>query len=91
LVENRSKQQSKWRKNTSSKLPKDSNRFKIAPRNTANASGNLNDSTPFRDFFDRINFRKGRVSAIIDDVKQVIKKMLSGYAIFKLTEVQFVP
>jgi transposase len=33
-------------------------------RNAANAIGNLKDSTPLRDFFMRINFCKGRVSAI---------------------------
>jgi len=33
-------------------------------RHGANAIGNLTDSTPLRDFFHRINFRKGRVSAI---------------------------
>ena len=48
----------------SSKVPKGSNRLKIALRNAANAIGNLKDSTPLRDFFQRINFRKGRVSAI---------------------------
>jgi transposase len=48
----------------SSKLPKGSSRLKIALRNSANAIGNLKDSTPLRDFFQRINFRKGRVSAI---------------------------
>ena len=48
----------------SSKVPKGSNRLKIALRNAANAIGNLKDSTPLRDFFMRINFRKGRVSAI---------------------------
>ena len=48
----------------SSKIPKGSNRLKIALRNAANAIGNLKDSTPLRDFFHRINFRKGRVSAI---------------------------
>ena len=48
----------------SSKIPKGSNRLKIAFRNAANAIGNLKDSTPLRDFFQRINFRKGRVSAI---------------------------
>jgi transposase len=48
----------------SSKLPKGSNRLKIALRNAANAIGNLKDSTPLRDFFHRINFRKGRLSAI---------------------------
>lgn len=48
----------------SSKVPKGSNRLKISLRNAANAIGNLKDSTPLRDFFQRINFRKGRVSAI---------------------------
>lgn len=48
----------------SSKIPKGSNRLKIALRNSANAIGNLKESTPLRDFFHRINFRKGRVSAI---------------------------
>lgn len=48
----------------SNKIPKGSNRLKIALRNSANAIGNLKDSTPLRDFFHRINFRKGRVSAI---------------------------
>jgi hypothetical protein len=33
-------------------------------RNAANAIGNLKESAPLRDFFCRINFRKGRVSAI---------------------------
>ncbi len=48
----------------SSKVPKGSNRLKIALRNAANAIGNLKESTPLRDFFQRVNFRKGRVSAI---------------------------
>lgn len=48
----------------SSKLPKGSNRLKIALRNAANAIGQLKESTPLRNFFNRINFRKGRVSAI---------------------------
>jgi transposase len=48
----------------SSKVPKGSNRLKIALRNAANAIGNLKNSTPLRDFFHRISFRKGRVSAI---------------------------
>ncbi len=48
----------------SSQMQKGSNRLKIALRNAANAIGNLKDSTPLRDFFMRINFRKGRVSAI---------------------------
>jgi len=48
----------------SNKVPKGSNRLKIALRDAANAIGNLKESTPLRDFFHRINFRKGRVSAI---------------------------
>jgi len=49
----------------SSKVPKGSNRLKIALRNAANALGNLKESTtPLQNFFHRINFRKGRVSAI---------------------------
>ena len=48
----------------SSKVLKRSNRLKIALRNAANTIGNLKESTPLRDFFHRINFRKGRVSAI---------------------------
>jgi len=46
----------------SHKVPKGSNRLKIALRNAANAIGNLKD-TPLSNFFKRINFRKGRVSA----------------------------
>ncbi len=47
----------------SHKVPKGSSRLKIALRNAANAVGNLKD-TPLSNFFKRINFRKGRVSAI---------------------------
>ena len=43
----------------SNRIPKGSNRLKIALRNAANAIGNLKDSTPLSDFFKRINFRKG--------------------------------
>lgn len=48
----------------SNKIPKGSNRMKIALRNAAHAIGNLKGSTPLVDFFRRINFRKGRASAI---------------------------
>lgn len=47
----------------SHKVPKGSSRLKIALRNAANSIGNLKD-TPLSNFFKRINFRKGRVSAI---------------------------
>jgi transposase len=47
----------------SKKVPKGSNRLKIALRNAANAIGLLKD-TPLANFFHRIAFRKGRASAI---------------------------
>ena len=47
----------------SNKIPKGSNRLKIALRNAANAIGNLKD-TALSNFFSRISHRKGRVSAI---------------------------
>ena len=47
----------------SSRIPKGSNRLKIALRNAANAIGNLKD-TALSNFFKRIAFRKGRPAAI---------------------------
>jgi transposase len=47
----------------SSRIPKGSNRLKIALRNAANVIGNLKD-THLSNFFRRINFRKGRCAAI---------------------------
>lgn len=47
----------------SNRIPKGSNRLKIALRNAANAIGNLKD-TALSNFFKRMAFRKGRVSAI---------------------------
>ena len=47
----------------SSKVPKGSNRLKIALRQAANAIGNLKD-THLSDFFKRIAFRKGRQAAV---------------------------
>lgn len=47
----------------SNKIPKGSNRLKIALRNAANAIGNLKD-THLSDFFKKVAFRKGRVAAI---------------------------
>ncbi|CAN5506092.1 hypothetical protein BH23BAC1_BH23BAC1_24380 [soil metagenome] len=47
----------------SSKIPKGSNRLKIALRNTANAVGNLKN-THLSDFFNRISFRRGRHAAV---------------------------
>lgn len=56
----------------SRKVPKGSNRLKIALRNAANAIQNLKESTPLRDFFHRINFRKGRLSAIIATARKLV-------------------
>lgn len=47
----------------SNKIPKGSNRLKIALRQAANAVGNLKD-TSLSNFFKRIAFRKGRTSAV---------------------------
>ncbi len=47
----------------SHRIPKGSNRLKIALRQSANAIGNLND-THLSDFFKRIAFRKGRQAAV---------------------------
>ncbi|MCG6191594.1 transposase [Maribellus maritimus] len=47
----------------SNKIPKGSNRLKIALRNAANAIRNLKD-THLSDFFRRIAFRKGRQAAV---------------------------
>jgi len=47
----------------SSRIPKGSNRLKIALRNAANAIGNLKD-THLSNFFNRICFRRGRHAAV---------------------------
>jgi hypothetical protein len=47
----------------SNKIPKGSNRLKIALRNAANAIGNLKD-THLSIFFNRVCFRRGRAAAI---------------------------
>jgi transposase len=47
----------------SNKIPKGSNRLKIALRQAANVVGNLKD-TELSNFFKRIAFRKGRTSAV---------------------------
>ena len=47
----------------SNKIPKGSNRLKIALRHSANAIGNLKD-THLSDFFKRIAYRKGRQAAV---------------------------
>ena len=52
-------------------ISKGSNSLKIALRNSANAIGNLKFSTPLRDFFHRINFRKGRISEIFATARKL--------------------
>jgi transposase len=47
----------------SSKIPKGSNRLKIALRNAANAIGNLKN-THLSDFFNRVSYRRGRHAAV---------------------------
>jgi transposase len=47
----------------SNRIPKGSNRLKIALRNAANAIGNLKD-THLSNFFKRVCFRKGRAAAV---------------------------
>jgi len=47
----------------SNKVPKGSNRLKIALRNAANAIGNLKD-THLSDFFKRVAYRRGRTAAV---------------------------
>ena len=47
----------------SNRIPKGSNRLKIALRSSANAIGNLKD-THLSDFFKKVAFRKGRQSAV---------------------------
>lgn len=47
----------------SNKVPKGSNRLKIALRNAANAIGNLKD-THLSDFFKRVSYRRGRTAAV---------------------------
>jgi len=47
----------------SSRIPKGSNRLKIALRQAANAIGNLKD-THLSDFFKRIAYRRGRTAAV---------------------------
>jgi len=47
----------------SNKIPKGSNRLKIALRNAANAIGNIKE-THLSDFFRRVAYRRGRTAAV---------------------------
>lgn len=54
----------------SNRIPKGSNRLKIALRNSANAVGNLKDSDLGK-FFKKIAFRKGRQAAITATARKI--------------------
>lgn len=77
----------------SNKIPKGSNRLKIALRNAANAIGNLKD-TALSNFFARISHRKGRVSAISATARKLAviiwNMVVKGLPYIPLTEYQFV-
>lgn len=69
----------------SNKIPKGSNRLKIALRQAANAVGNLKD-TALSNFFKRIAFRKGRMSAISATARKlavIIWNMLTKKVTYK--------
>jgi transposase len=77
----------------SNKIPKGSNRLKIALRNAANAIGNLKN-TALSNFFARISHRKGRVSAISATARKLAviiwNMVVKGTPYVPLTEYQFV-
>jgi len=77
----------------SNKIPKGSNRLKIALRNAANAIGNLKN-TALSNFFARISHRKGRVSAISATARKLAviiwNMIVKGQPYIPLTEYQFV-
>jgi len=69
----------------SSHLPKGSNRLKIAFRRAANVIGNLKEGY-LNDFFRRINYKKGRVTAISATARKlavIIYNMLSKGEAYK--------
>jgi len=69
----------------SNKVPKGSNRLKIALRNAANAIGNLKD-THLSDFFKRVAYRRGRTAAISATARKlavIIWNMLSKKVPYK--------
>lgn len=64
-----------------SRIPKGSNRLKIALRQAANAIGNLKD-THLSNFFKRVAFRKGRSAAISATARKlavILWKMISNH------------
>lgn len=69
----------------SNKIPKGSNRLKIALRHAANAIGNLKD-THLADFFKRVAYRKGRATAVSATARKlavIIWNMISKRVAYK--------
>lgn len=69
----------------SNKVPKGSNRLKIALRNAANAIGNLKD-THLSDFFKRVAYRRGRTAAVSATARKlavIIWNMISKHIAYK--------
>lgn len=69
----------------SNKVPKGSNRLKIALRNAANAIGNLKD-THLSDFFKRVAYRRGRTAAVSATARKlavIIWNMISKNIAYK--------
>jgi transposase len=77
----------------SNKIPKGSNRLKIALRNAANTIGNLKN-TALSNFFARISHRKGRVFTISATARKLTviiwNTIVKGVHYIPLTEYQFV-
>ena len=68
----------------SNKIPKGSNRLKIALRNAANAIGNLKE-THLSDFFKRIAYRRGRTAAVSATARKlavIIWNMISKHVAY---------
>ena len=69
----------------SNKVPKGSNRLKIALRNAANAIGNLKD-THLSDFFKKVAYRRGRTAAVSATARKlavIIWNMISKSIAYK--------
>ena len=69
----------------SNKIPKGSNRLKIALRHAANAIGNLKD-THLSDFFRRVAYRKGRATAVSATARKlavILWNMITKTAAYK--------
>lgn len=77
----------------SNRVPKGSNRLKIALRQAANAIGNLKD-THLSDFFKRVDYRKGRHSAVSATARKlavIIWNMVTKKIQYKPTQTISIP